>query len=144
MRRYSRYCSSVSTRVHLKPLIRIHSLGLSLIKLVIFILNSSSCSLVTLMVNFRCIWMFGLSDLFIFKILELASEPLAKVAYSRVVPSRTVVVYKSTFSTTQPPASGPFVLTGEVGSLNTTLSPISYGFLASIKRIPWEENEKGW
>jgi hypothetical protein len=71
-------------------------------------------------------------------ILEPAKEPFANVEYSLVVPSLTLVVYRSTFSTTHPPAGGPSVSTVAFGSKNTTLSPILYGFRTNMRRIPYK------
>lgn len=64
----------------------------------------------------------------------VAKEPLARVATSFVDAKRTVVVYKSTFSTNQ--VDDPSLLVLVAGSEIAIRSPISYGRRIKMKRIP--------
>jgi hypothetical protein len=73
-----------------------------------------------------------MSDLFKLMIFEFATQLLGKTVNSLVDPNRIVVVYKSSFSTIQPPLS-----MAEFDVKKHTLSPISYGFLAISSRTPW-------
>lgn len=75
---------------------------------------------------------FGLR--FALMILNLAKLPLEYVATSFVVAKRTVVVYNDTFSTNQ--VLDPDALVSWSGGEIATLSPMSYGRLTKIKRIP--------
>ena len=75
---------------------------------------------------------FGLR--FAFMILNLAKLPFEYVATSFVVAKRTVVVYNETFSTNQ--VLDPDALVSSSGAEMATLSPMSYGRLTKIKRIP--------
>ena len=67
-------------------------------------------------------------------ILNLAKLPLEYVATSFVVAKRTVVEYNDTFSTNQ--VLDPDALVSSPGAEIATLSPMSYGRLTKIKRIP--------